>query len=142
MLKTWQQHFGSSTGRALSSRGERLLGQLLDGLVIFGLAFVGEFTVGRAADLQGWPLFGALLPALAYYFLADALPGGQSLGKRMLDMKVIDAETGEPCSFGQSFIRNLILMIGGPVDWVFIFGDRHQRLGDKAAGTLVVDSTR
>lgn len=142
MLKTWQQTFGSSTGRALSSRGERLLGQLLDGLVIFGLAFLGEFAVARAYDLEGWPLVVAALPAIFYYFLADALPGGQSLGKRLLDMKVIDAETGEPCSFAQSFVRNLILFVGGPVDWVFILGERHQRLGDRAAGTLVVDSTK
>jgi hypothetical protein len=26
----------------------------------------------------------------------------------------------------------------GPIDWIFIFGDRHQRLGDKIAGTIVV----
>jgi uncharacterized RDD family membrane protein YckC len=29
-------------------------------------------------------------------------------------------------------------MILGPIDWIFIFGDRRQRLGDKAAGTIVV----
>ena len=26
----------------------------------------------------------------------------------------------------------------GPIDWIFIFGDKHQRLGDKLAGTIVV----
>jgi hypothetical protein len=26
----------------------------------------------------------------------------------------------------------------GPIDWIFIFGERHQRLGDEAAGTIVI----
>lgn len=49
-----------------------------------------------------------------------------------------DATTGAPCTYGQSFIRNLLLAVLGPIDWIFIFGERHQRLGDKAAGTIVI----
>jgi uncharacterized RDD family membrane protein YckC len=30
------------------------------------------------------------------------------------------------------------LAILGPIDRIFIFGERHQRLGDKAAGTIVI----
>jgi uncharacterized RDD family membrane protein YckC len=26
----------------------------------------------------------------------------------------------------------------GPIDWIFIFGERHQRLGDMLAGTVVI----
>ena len=29
----------------------------------------------------------------------------------------------------------------GPLDWIFIFGSRHQRLGDMAAGTVVITET-
>ena len=53
-------------------------------------------------------------------------------------MQCVDANSGAPCSFWQSFIRNLLLAVLGPIDWIFIFGERHQRLGDKAAGTIVV----
>ncbi len=53
---------------------------------------------------------------------------------------MVDAESGAPCTFGQSLIRNVLLMVLGPLDWLFIFGDRHQRLGDKAAGTIVIDA--
>lgn len=45
--------------------------------------------------------------------------------------------TGAPCSCGQSLARNLLLAVLGPIDWVFIFGERHQCLGDKLAGTIV-----
>ena len=51
---------------------------------------------------------------------------------------VVDAATGSPCTFGQSFIRNLLLAVPGPIDWMFIFGERRQRPGDKAAATIVI----
>ena len=89
-------------------------------------------TVGFLALLLG------IVWSSAYYLFADGLRDGQSLAKRHLGMRVIDAETGAPCTFFQSFLRNLLLAILGPLDWIFIFGERHQRLGDKAAGTIVV----
>jgi uncharacterized RDD family membrane protein YckC len=55
-------------------------------------------------------------------------------------MTVVDAKTGAPCTVWQSFVRNLLLAILGPLDWIFILGERHQRLGDKAAGTIVVET--
>jgi uncharacterized RDD family membrane protein YckC len=121
-----------------ASRLNRLLGQILDGLVaaapcivaaIFASMnrFVGIVFMLAAA---GWSFF--------YYFFSDGFSGGQSYGKRALGMHVIDAKTGAPCSFGQSFLRNILLAILGPIDWIFIFGERHQRLGDMAAGTVVI----
>jgi uncharacterized RDD family membrane protein YckC len=51
---------------------------------------------------------------------------------------VIVESNGLPCSYGLSFLRNLPLWILGPIDRIFILGDKHQRLGDKLAGTIVV----
>ena len=121
-----------------ASRSSRLLGQLLDAIVAFGpvvvLAMFDTFgSVTRAIVM----LAGVL--AIAYYLFADALPGGQSPGKRWLRMAVLDAESGAPCAPWQSFVRNILLYVLGPIDWVFIFGERHQRLGDTAAGTVGVD---
>ena len=122
----------------LASRPQRLAAQFLDGLVAGApalAAFLLMFLVPRAgfAVLLAAALFGAI-----YTLLADGLEGGQSIGKRMLGLRVVSMTTGAPCTFGQSFLRNLLLMILGPIDWIFIFGERHQRLGDKAAGTIVV----
>lgn len=122
----------------LASRSNRLFGQLLDG-VVGGAPFILAALLSSVSDTLGivfivagfgWSIF--------YYFFADGFPGGQSIGKRWLGMQVISANTGAPCTFGQSFIRNLLLAILGPIDWLFIFGEQHQRLGDKAAGTIVV----
>jgi uncharacterized RDD family membrane protein YckC len=85
-------------------------------------------------------LVASIVWAIFYYFFADALHGGQSFAKQWLGIKVVNAETGAPCTFGQSFLRNFLLAVLGPLDWIFIFGDRHQRLGDKAAGTIVIDA--
>jgi uncharacterized RDD family membrane protein YckC len=31
-----------------------------------------------------------------------------------------------------------IFTLFGPLDWIFIFGERRQRVGDKFAGTTVI----
>ena len=121
-----------------ASRSSRLLGQFIDGLVIFvplaGIYVASGFgEVAAVVYALAWACW-----ALFHVFLADGLPGGQSLGKRVFQTRVVDAQSGLPCTFGQSLIRNLLLSLLGPIDWVFIFGDKHQRLGDKAAGTIVV----
>ena len=122
----------------IASRLQRVAAQFLDGLVAGAPAIVA-FVVMRFSPSVGVGvlLVAALFGAL-YTLFADGLEGGQSIGKRLVGLRVVSAETGAPCTFGQSFVRNLLLMILGPIDWIFILGERHQRLGDKAAGTMVV----
>jgi uncharacterized RDD family membrane protein YckC len=50
---------------------------------------------------------------------------------------VVNASNGSPCSYCQSFLRN-IFQVFGFFDWLFVFGKKRQRLGDIAAGTIVV----
>ena len=122
----------------LASLPQRLAGQFLDGLVASVppiAAFLVTFVLHRAGIVL---IVLACIFAFLYTLLADGLEGGQSFGKRMVGIRVVSMHSGKPCSFGQSFVRNLLLMILGPIDWIFIFGDRRQRLGDKAAGTIVV----
>jgi uncharacterized RDD family membrane protein YckC len=122
----------------LASRSNRRLGQILDGLVGAAPILVGT-VLSRISSTIAPALFVlAIAWAVFYYLFADGLPGGQSLGKRWLGMSCVDATTGGPCTFWQSFIRNLLLALLGPIDWIFIFGERHQRLGDMAAGTIVI----
>jgi uncharacterized RDD family membrane protein YckC len=129
-----------------ASRASRLLGQIIDGLVavapIFLIALglvddgLDEGSASRtliALGLVAWMFFHILL--------ADGMEGGQSWGKRVVGTRVVDAATGAPCTFWQAFVRNVLLSLLGPIDWLFIFGERHQRLGDKAAGTLVVPAS-
>ena len=120
----------------LASLMARLGGQFLDGLIYLFILLVGLLLGG---SITGWigPVIG-IIAAILYLLFQDGLANGQSWGKRLVKTKVIDATTSTSCTFGQSFIRNLILTILGLIDWVFIFGEKRQRLGDRAAGTLVV----
>lgn len=126
------------TSPVLPSRVTRFLGQFVDGLI--GMApVIGAIVVSIGNEKLGTVLvIAAVIFAVLYYFLADGLQGGQSWAKRMLGMAVVDARTGAPCSMGQSFVRNFLLAILGPLDWIFIFGGEKRRLGDIAAGTQVV----
>jgi uncharacterized RDD family membrane protein YckC len=125
----------------LASRSTRLAGQFLDAIIAFAPFLI--LVLLSASDEEPAPFIVtlwmiALLFGVAYVFLADALPDGQSFGKRILGIAVVDQHTGRPCSPWQSFVRNLLLAVLGILDWVFIFGGRRQRLGDMAAGTVVV----
>lgn len=124
-----------------ASRFNRLIGQIIDGFICGAPFIVAAILAGLNHFVGMVFILIAAAWSFFYYFFCDGFTGGQSYGKRMLGMHVIDAKTQAPCSFGQSFLRNLLLAILGPIDWIFIFGERHQRLGDMAAGTVVITET-
>ena len=131
-------HAQVAEGIDIASLPQRIAAQFLDGLVAAALpvaAFLLTFVLHGAGIVL---IVLTCIFAFLYTLLADGLEGGQSYGKRMVGIRVVSMQTGAPCSFGQSFVRNLLLMILGPIDWIFIFGERRQRLGDKAAGTMVI----
>jgi len=120
-----------------ATRWQRWLGQFLDGL-IYGVIAIIPIMVLSIVLREEIAVFIGILPALWYLLFQDGMPDGQSFGKKGVDTRVIDSTTGKPCSYGQSFIRNLSLIVLNWIDWIFIFGEKHQRLGDKLAGTMVV----
>lgn len=120
----------------LASRSDRFVAQILDSVFAITPLIVVMFLPEAFAELLILPALGF---CVGYVIFADALPGGQSYGKRMLGIVVVDKRSGRPCSAWQSFLRNSMLGLLGFFDWVFILGDRHQRLGDMAASTIVVD---
>ena len=119
----------------LATRGQRLIAQLIDGfvyaLIVLGGILLAFVTFGISAVVGG-------VAAAAYLLFQDGLGSGQSYAKRWVGIQVIEVRAGGACSFGQSFIRNLLLLVLGFIDWLFIFGAARQRLGDKAAGTVAV----
>jgi uncharacterized RDD family membrane protein YckC len=119
---------------SLASPAQRFTAQFIDSiltLIIFILAVL-LWPAVRPLGITGFIL------AAAYLLLADGLPNGQSIGKRVLHIAVIDQRTRRPCTYVQSFVRNFLLALLGIFDWIFIFGRKHQRLGDMAANTIVV----
>ena len=124
-----------------ASRSSRIVGQIVDGLVAFAPLPLLYLIRSDSPALSGVLTIGAIGWTLFHILLADGWAGGQRWGKRVAGTRVVDAVTEAPCTFGQSLIRNLLLAFLGPINWLFIFGERHQRLGDKSAGTIVVRAT-
>ena len=115
----------------------RGMGQLLDSMIYIAIVLVGG-VFSSVTDGVFWVLIGGFV-ALLYLLFQDGMAKGQSWGKKVVNTRVIDARTAKPCTFGQSFLRNLLLALLTWIDWVFIFGDQRQRLGDRAAHTVVIE---
>jgi uncharacterized RDD family membrane protein YckC len=114
---------------------KRLTAAAIDGLLVVTLC-LSSWTTGSVLYL---PL-GA-----GYLLLRDAI-GGQSIGKLLLGLVVIDLETGRVSSVSGSLRRNLLLLLpGANVVAVFLEAraitadPQGQRLGDRLAQTQVVE---
>ena len=76
-----------------------------------------------------------------YFLFRDGLKKG-SFGKRMMGLMVVNQQTGDPCSLGASFIRNVLLLLLQAIDLIVPFCTLNgQRFGDMAAKTLVIRKT-
>jgi hypothetical protein len=84
-----------------------------------------------------------LLVTVGYNIAFEVLANGRTPGKRGSGLRVV-LDDGRPETFAPSAVRNLIWLIDGPgtayaVGTISILATkRNQRLGDLAAGTLVV----
>lgn len=78
---------------------------------------------------------GAL--AWIYMLFRDAIPG-QSLGKRLLRLRVVRMPDERAMTLLSSFLRNLPLLLCIVIDALFMTGERGMRLGDRLARTIVL----
>jgi uncharacterized RDD family membrane protein YckC len=74
--------------------------------------------------------------------LLDGSRRGATPGKRVMGIRVADAERGGPIGYGRGLLRRLAYLVGGVMlglAWLLALGDtRAQTLHDKAARTLVI----
>jgi uncharacterized RDD family membrane protein YckC len=125
----------------LASTGKRYLAQIVDQFVALGLGFVAAY-VFNAAGMKDIGIALFWLTYIGYILFNDGMKNGQSLGKKLLSIKVINKESAESCSYAESFMRNITTVIPflAMIDAVMIFGMKKQRMGDKIANTLVVNA--
>lgn len=146
-------------GYEVAGIGSRFLATVFDTLLIIFLQLlvyttlllilssISSVSAVLAGTSEAW-LFGLLgLLAFAffwgYYVFFEILWNGQSPGKRLIRLRVI-RQDGTPAGVSEAIIRNLIRFIDFlpatyGVGVITMFIDRQsRRLGDLAAGTLVV----
>lgn len=121
----------------LAGRFQRLGAKLVDTFITLVITYSAAFLSVAFGPNR---TIGAITICLgvAYYLFADALPNGQSLGKKLFGICVIDERSYLNCNILQAFIRNLPMMFLSILDWLFIFSSSRKRLGDMFASTVVV----
>jgi uncharacterized RDD family membrane protein YckC len=110
-------------------------------------------------DANQWVWVLRRLPVLAYFPLMEILTNGQTIGKRILGIRVITLEGGQ-ASISQYLLRWMFKTVDFPI-WIFyaiwsgelpwyssilvfsgiacvIISDKSQRIGDIVAGTIVI----
>jgi uncharacterized RDD family membrane protein YckC len=118
----------------LVSAGSAAVGGAAVGEQLFGLGVAAQFVIWFLID---W----------GYMVLLETVWSGQTVGKKMLGLRVIQ-DTGVRVGVYQSLLRNLVrpldklpifYLVGGVAA---LFSNTQQRLGDLLAGTIVVRERR
>jgi hypothetical protein len=110
-----------------------------------------------AASIDGMPAIAAwvlyirtesplgAVVAVLYLLLRDGI-GGQSLGKLLVGLVVVNVQTGRLCTWKESALRNVFVLIPGAnvmailLESIALIRDpQGQRLGDRLAHTQVIE---
>ncbi len=129
----------------LAGVGSRVGAQLIDGLIKLAIWLVLFFSLGSRSEFGFTLVFVLyfLVALLVYELVFEALWAGRTPGKAAFGIRVVSSD-GSPARFSAIVVRNLlrlvdILPIFYAVALVGVFATkRHQRLGDLAAGTIVI----
>jgi uncharacterized RDD family membrane protein YckC len=109
---------------------------LADGVIIFVLAQMLRGIDRELIDFLFMP------GALVYFALLEGGTRGQTLGKRLFGLRVIDLAHGGPIGNSRGFIRNIVRVLSWVafgLGYLWMLWDREkQTWHDKAAGTVVV----
>jgi uncharacterized RDD family membrane protein YckC len=126
----------------LASTGSRYVAQFVDQVIAVLIVMAVSFLIGIIGLNTAFGLVLVVSSYAAYILMNDAMPNGQSIGKKLLSIKVINKESGKNCSLSESFLRNITTVIPflAVIDALLIFGVKKQRMGDKIANTLVVNA--
>jgi uncharacterized RDD family membrane protein YckC len=135
----------------LAGVGSRALAGTLDliiqAMIMYGVIvvmLVGAFAGGGNPFLViAASILAVVAAILGYHVVFEVWVGGQTPGKRMIGLRVVRTDGG-PVGLAQSLIRTLMRIIDFlptiyAIGIVTVFATtRNQRLGDLAAGTVVI----
>lgn len=146
----------------LAGMGSRFAAFLADSLIIgllmvavtflffmFGLSFdeFGEINMGQMSIITAIYIVVMTFLLWGYYFFFEWINWGQTPGKQLLGVRVSMAD-GAPADTVACATRNVVRIVDtmlaflGITFFIMIFTPRYQRLGDLAAGTVVVKRRR
>ncbi|MDP5061590.1 MAG: RDD family protein, partial [Maribacter sp.] len=131
--------------------GERIVAFFIDAFILY-LYYILVDLIGDAIGYiydDGWTQRGIVglisLPAMFYSLLMHIIFNGRTVGKMIMKMRVVSVD-GSPVNWSNYLIRWMLRLVD---IWIFVgsigiltilFSEKRQRLGDAAAGTVVISS--
>ncbi|PRX55488.1 RDD family protein [Flagellimonas meridianipacifica] len=131
--------------------GERIVSFLIDGLILYMYAILVNL-IGDAISYvyeDTWTQRGLIalifLPAMFYSLLMHSIFNGRTVGKMLLKMRVVRVD-GTPVHWSNYLVRWMLRLVD---IWIFLgsigilsilFSEKRQRVGDAAAGTVVIST--
>ncbi len=133
--------------------GERIVAFLIDGLILYMYAYLVSVISNVIGfiyeDTWTQRVLAALifLPAMFYSLLMHSLFNGQTVGKMLMKMRVVRLD-GTPVHWSNLLVRWMLRLVD---IWIFLgsigilsilFSEKRQRVGDAAAGTVVISTKK
>ncbi|APQ16340.1 RDD family protein [Maribacter hydrothermalis] len=133
------------------SIGERIGAFFIDAFILYLYSIlvnlIGD-AIGFIYD-DGWTQRGLValifLPAMFYSLLMHIIFNGRTVGKMLLKIRVVKLD-GSPVNWSSYLIRWMLrlvdiwLFVGSIGILTILFSEKRQRLGDAAAGTVVIST--
>jgi uncharacterized RDD family membrane protein YckC len=139
-------HASAAPLRGPKLDNRRILAAGVDLLIVaLGAAvvlFAGDALSSDTADIQG-ALGAVVLGWALYYFFALESGDGQTVGKKLMKLRVV-REDGSPAGMREIAIRTILRVVDNYLVGLIVMlltGERRQRIGDLAAGTVIVDAS-
>jgi uncharacterized RDD family membrane protein YckC len=136
-----------TTGPKLDNR--RVLAAIVDlAIVVAGslvILFAADALSSDTGDVRG-ALSAVILGWALYYYFALESGEGQTVGKKLMKLRVVRAD-GRPAGMSEIAVRTVLRVVDGIGLYIvglivmLATGRRRQRLGDMAAGTIIVDAS-
>lgn len=128
----------------IAGLGERILAFIIDSLIRFGISIV-LIVISQLFGSLGtsWNILLFYLPFLFYFPLFEILYNGQTIGKKIMNIRVVKLDGTQP-GLGDYLIRwlfrllDITLSIGVVAIICIASSAKQQRLGDMVAGTTLI----
>lgn len=139
--------YGDPTPGPLADWGTRVVSTLIDGAITTAVLIAGlilAFILGLISTALGFlvGLLGYLVSiAASFYFIYLTGACGQSPGKKLMGIKVVNEETGQVIGGGMGIVRGLAHFLDGIffIGYLFPLWDpKRQTFADKIIKTVVL----
>ena len=130
--------------------GDRMVAYLIDSFIVMAYLIL-MFLMLSSLNVDfgdSWAFYLIMsLPAFLYYVLLETLLNGQTVGKKLMQLRVVKIDGSKP-SFSSYLIRWVLRIIdvgissGGVAVLTILIRGQGQRVGDIAAGTTVISEKK